>query len=223
MLSAREVVGKIEEKLRYGVATKVVLDRIAMLGIKVTPFYLVEERLLEELAPQFATGFEGFEIGLLGPEEMEAIGRTPGYGFSTKDLLERLAKGQKCFGVRHDGQLAAFTWADLQECFDKWCRFPLKENEAYLFDAYTLKAYRGRKIAPFMRYYCYRALNQMGRDSFYSISEVFNTPSIRFKSRLRANCLSLWLTIELFGRRRWTLKLKEYPKDTTLGEGGPVT
>jgi hypothetical protein len=223
MFSARELSGKIQEKFRYGVATKVVLDRIAMMGVRITPFYLVEERLFEELASEMETGFEGFEIDLLGPEDMEAIGRTPGYDVSTEQLLERLAKGQKCFGVRHEGSLAAFTWADLRECFDTWCRFPLAENEAYLFDAYTLEAFRGKRIAPFMRYYCYRALNQMGRDRFYSISEVFNAPSIRFKNRLKARCLSLWLTFELFGRHRWTVKLKDYPGGRALGDSGAAS
>lgn len=200
-----------------------VLDRLAMMGLRIAPFYLVEERLFEDLAPELERGFEGFEICLLGPADMEAIGRTPGYNFSTEQLLDRLDKGQKCFGVRHEGNLAAFTWADLRECFDKWCRFPLAENEAYLFDAYTLEAFRGRKIAPFMRYNCYRALNQIGRDRFFSISELFNTPSIRFKSRLKARCLSLWLTFELFGRHRWTVKLKNYPGGRALGESGAAS
>jgi hypothetical protein len=210
------MVPKIREKFRYGVATKVALDRLAMVGIEVRPFYLVEERLFEDLAPELERGFEDLEITLLGREDMETVGRIPGYNTSTEQLMERLEKGQRCFGVRQGGSLAGFTWADLRECSDKWCRFPVEKNEAYLFDAYTLQAFRGKKIAPFIRYACYRALNQLGRDRFYSISEVFNAPSIRFKSRLKARRLSLWLTIELFGRRHWTVKLKDYPGETPL-------
>ncbi len=201
---------KVKEKFRYGVATKVVLDRMAMVGFRVNPFYLIEERLFEDLGVKLEEGFESFEISLLGPEDMEEIGRIPGYNPTTDQLLERLDKGQKCFGVKQEGRLAGFTWADLRECSDKWCKLPVEENEAYLFDAYTLEAFRGKKIAPFMRYYCYRALNQMGRDRFYSISEAFNSPSIRFKSRLKARCLSLWVAVEVFGRFGRCVKLKEY-------------
>ena len=205
----RDVFQKIHQKLRYGLMMKVLLDRSAMMGIQIIPFYLVEERFPEELAPDFEKGFEDFEIVLLGPEEMETIARVPDYRFTQEQLLERLQRGNQCLGVKQHGALAAFTWADLSECSNEWCRFPLKDNEAYLFDAYTLKEFRGKGIAPYMRYACYTALNQMGRDRFYSISEVFNAPSLRFKERLKAKLLSLWVSVELFRRYRWTWKLRD--------------
>ncbi len=204
-----ESVRKIGEKRKYGLLMKFALDRMAMLGVEAKPFYLVEERLWEDLAPDFERGFEAFATRLLGPEEMEDIAGIPGYGFSKGELVERLERGCLCFGVRDQETLAAFTWADPSECVEPWCRFPLKENEAYLFDAYTRKEYRGRGLAAFMRYDCYRALNRLGKDTYYSISEAFNAPSLRFKARLRARLLSLWLTVGLFGRYRWVWKLKE--------------
>jgi ribosomal protein S18 acetylase RimI-like enzyme len=209
MHSPRHVFQKIRQKLRYGLMMKVVLDRFAMMGLQILPFYLVEERLSEEVAPAFEKGFEDLEIVPLGPEEMETVARVRDHEFSREELLERLKRGNQCLGVKQDGALAAFTWADLSECTSEWWRFPLKDNEAYLFDAYTLEAFRGRGIAPYMRYACYMALNRMGRDRFYSVSEVFNAPSLRFKERLRARLLSLWVSVQLFRRYRWTWKLKD--------------
>jgi hypothetical protein len=205
----RDVFQKIRQKIQYGLMMKVALDRLAMAEIRMTPFYLVEERLSEEVAPDFEKGFEAYEVVPLGPEEMEEIARVHKYGHTQEQLLERLQRANQCLGVKQDGVLAAFTWADLSECSDNWLRFPLKDNEAYLFDAYTVEEFRGKGIAPYMRYACYMALNQMGRDRFYSISEVFNAPSLRFKERLKAKLLSLWVSVELFKRYRWTWKLRD--------------
>ena len=201
-------VRKIGQKYRHGLLMKVALDRMAMLGVEAKPFYLVEERLWEDLASDFESGFESFEIRVLGPEDMGEIARIPGYNSSEERLLERLERKQICFGVKEQDVLAAFTWVDLSECRDPWYRFPLKDNEAYLFDAYTRKEYRGRGLAGYMRYDCYRVLNRMGKDRFYSISEAFNTPSIRFKTRLRARLLSLWVYVGFFGKygRVWKLR-----------------
>jgi GNAT superfamily N-acetyltransferase len=205
----RDIFQKVRQKFQYGLMTKVALDRLAMVGIRITPFYLVEERLSEEVAPDLEKGFEAYEVVPLGPQEMEAVARITKYGFTQEQLLERLQRTNQCLGVKQDGVLAAFTWADLSECRSEWWRFPLKDNEAYLFDAYTLEEFRGKGIAPYMRYACYKALSQMGRDRFYSISEVFNAPSLRFKERLKAKLLSLWVSVELFGRYRRTWKLRD--------------
>ena|GEM_PF-402135 len=205
----RHIFQKVQQKLRYGLMTKVILDRFAMMGIQILPFYLVEERLSEEVAPAFEKGFEDLEIVPLGPEEMETVARARDHRFSREELLERLKRGNQCLGVMQQGSLAAFTWADLSECSSEWWRLPLKDNEAYLFDAYTLEEFRGKGIAPYMRYASYLALNQMGRDRFYSVSEVFNAPSLRFKERLKAKLLSLWVSVQLFRRYRWTWKLRD--------------
>lgn len=210
MYSPLYVVSRIKHKLRYGLSTKLLLDQLSRIGIYISPFYLVEERLWEDLAPDFEKGFENFEVVPLGSEEMETISRIPEIRYSTYQLLARLAKGQKCFGVKKQGVLVAFTWVDLLECSSDWRRFPLKTNEAYLSSAYTLEAFRGMGIAPYMRYGCYKALNNLGRDTFYSISEAFNSPAIRFKKRLKARILSFWLYTELFKKYHRTWKLRDY-------------
>lgn len=204
------LVRRIGEKFRHGLMTQFVFDRMAMLGVEIKPFYLVEERFREDLATGFEKGFEEFEIAWLGPAEMEAIAAIRNYAFSKEQLLLRLEKGQLCLGVKRHGSLAAFTWADLSKHPGPWFRFSVKEDEAYLFDAYTLEAFRGNRLAPFIRYSLYRKLNQMGKETFYSISEVFNSPSVRFKTGLKARFLSLWVDVGLFGRYRRVWKVRDF-------------
>ena len=84
----------------------------------------------------------------------------------------------------------------------------MEPNEAYLYDMYVKKAFRGRNLAPALRYKSYEVLKDMGRDTFYSITERSNTASFRFKQKLGAKLVFLGLYVEFFGkfRKRWALK-----------------
>ena len=89
-------------------------------------------------------------------------------------------------------------------------KFPLKDNEAYLFDAYTLMHFRGKGLAPYIRYQCYKELAKSDRHKLFSISNYFNTPSIKFKNKLNAKFLELRLSVELFRKWSFDLHLKKY-------------
>jgi GNAT superfamily N-acetyltransferase len=116
----------------------------------------------------------------------------------------------KCLGAKHDGKIIAYSWINLEECHYTGNRFRLKENEAYLFDMYTAKPYRGKNIAPHLRYQIYKSLNEMGRETFFSVSEVFNRPSIKFKKKLKARFLKLCVFIELFKKIRFHITLRRF-------------
>lgn len=210
LMQAPSLLKRLRYRFKYGLFTKTFQDRLARVGIKVFVFYLVEERLDESLQHSFETGFERFEFTPLGSHDMQVIAKLPYRSSSKEDLLKKLASENICFGLKHQGQLAAFTWADLRECHDKMIRFPLRDNEAYLFDAFTFGQFRGRNIAPYIRYQCYKALNAIGRDTFYSLSELLNTPSIRFKQKLGARFIKLFLYVELFGKLCRSWKLRDY-------------
>jgi hypothetical protein len=62
--------------------------------------------------------------------------------------------------------MAAFTWVDLDEFGMSCSRFPLNSNEAYLFDAYTLPLFRGKNMAPCLRYHVYKELEKAGKKGF---------------------------------------------------------
>ena len=55
-----------------------------------------------------------------------------------------------------------------------------------------------------MRAESYKHLRQMRRHTFYSTSECFNTPAIRFKEKLNADVVRLYLHIKI-GRRERTV------------------
>lgn len=205
-----KVTEKIESKFRYGLVLKWVFDRLAGVGIQISPYYLVEERPC--VCPASADDFKDFTFDFLTADEVRAIAKIPGRGITEQTVLGKYEKGKLCYGAKYKGNIAAFTWVDLEECHCKYNRFPLRSNEAYLFDMWTMKPFRGKNIAPYLRYRTYQVLLEMKREVFYSITEYFNTPSIMFKKKLGAACRALCLYLELFEKHHWHWVLREYGK-----------
>ena len=199
-------------KIKYSPFIRLILDGLTRIGITVSPYYVVLEGLSNGSMKHLERGFDEYDIGFLGTQDMKEISIIPGPDrvFSEEELLLRLKEGKKCLGVKYRGEIVAFTWFDLVECSSMFYRFSLKKDEAYLFDAYTLMSFRGKGIAPYMRYQCYKELAKLGRNKLYSVSECFNTPSIRFKMKLNAKLLELGLFVELFKKWRFNSRLKRY-------------
>ena len=65
-------------------------------------------------------------------------------------LLDRLSSAQECFVARHDGRIVSACWATKKTAWIDYlgCELALAAGEVYLFDAYTLPAYRGQGTAP---------------------------------------------------------------------------
>jgi len=198
------------QKMRHNSPVRFLFDGLRKLGIVTVPYYLVLEGIFDHPLPHLETGFEEYDMGYLGPEDMKAIAAIPLRNISEKKYINMLMAGTKCFGIKYKGELAAFTWCDFDSCHYKCYKFLLKDNEAYLFDAYTLMSFRGKGIAPYIRYKCYKELAKSGRHKLYSISECVNTPSIKFKKKLNSKFPELRLSIELFKKWSFDLHLKKY-------------
>jgi hypothetical protein len=71
-----------------------------------------------------------------------------------------------------------------------------------------MKAFRGKNLAPYLRYKSYDILKKMGRSKIYSVSAFFNSSAVRYKEKLNAKNLKLALYIEIFKKIRWRFNLK---------------
>jgi len=197
-------------KLRYSNFLRLFFDALARLGVRIAPYYLFLEIISSENILERPSGFEDYEMNFWGPEEMKQMALIPGRKFSEKFLVQRLKDGQKCIGLKKDNTLAAFSWCNLKEISVKWNLSPLKKDEAYLFDAYTLLDYRGKGIAPFLRFHLYRELQKLGRTKLYSYSDYFNTSAVRFKQKLDAKKMKLFLVINFFDKWYFSFLLKNF-------------
>jgi len=201
---------KIAKGRRYGTLFLSLQRRLYHLGINITPYYLVQESLSGIQLPEINDISSIYQIEFLTPKDMKTIGQSDLIRGEEAQFTGWLEKGWKCLGVKHRGKVVAYSWINLEECHFSGHRFTLKENEAYLFNMYTAKSFRGKNLAVYLRYATYQALKKMGRDTYYSISEAFNKPSIRFKQKLNAKFLKKGVYVELFKKIRFSLPLKTY-------------
>lgn len=202
--------GNIKSKMRYGGLPRLFFDALARIGITVEPYYIVLEGLFDQPPSDFTTRFKDYDVSLFTSDEMKAIAAIPGKEENEKQLLERLSKGNLCVGIKHNSNLVGFTWCDLAEFTLKGNEKPLKPDEAYLFDAYTLIPYRGKGIAPYIRYQCYQQLADMGKTKLYSVSGAFNVSSIKFKKKLKASILEKHVYIEIIRKWKYNFLIKKY-------------
>lgn len=170
------------------------------LGLNIVPFYFYEEGLQVGPPDGYETLPDEINIRSLNPEDMKIIVGLPGREISEPVLQQRLTDGNRCLGAFYRGQLAAFTWCNLNECTFTGHRFTLKSDEAYLFDGYTHPSNRGSGLAPIVRYQTYKALAARGRTRLYSISERLNKSAVRFKQKLNARIIASGTHVELFNR-----------------------
>lgn len=206
----RGYLSHLGRKARYGGLPRLMVDGLALLGLTLRPFYLHREGLSLAGPRTFGDHLEGLEVGFLGGGDMPALAALPGRSLPEPALASRLVRGQRCLGARSQGQVVAFTWCDLERCHFEGFSFALRNNQAYLFDTYCAVEWRGRGLAPFLRYRAYEVLAGLGRTDIYSITDAFNVSALHFKAKLRARPVLLGLQVKLWGRVCRTRVLRRY-------------
>ncbi len=199
----------IRSKFQYNTFPQTVLDGLKMIGLRIETFYVFRERLdptAEQPAPQKP---EGFEFGLASRGHLPEMSAYPDKVETLTTLNQRLGRGDLCLVAWQHGKLAAYSWANLREFGFVSYVFPLNDNEAYLFDAYTALEFRGRGMAPYLRYHLYQILAERGRYVLYSASRRHNPGAIQFKMKLGAQIVDSATDIDFFGL--WKIRAKSHP------------
>ena len=197
--------------VRHGLFLHGVTNRLVHIGIEIDPYYWVEEGISGYDPPEINGNPLEYSIKYLNLEEVTLIsGRVP--GFRKQEILDGFNNGQLCVGLMHNNEYAAYIFIELNDFIYKKRTFKLADNEAYLLNMWTFDAYRGKNLAPYLRYQCYLLLNNMGKDVSYSVTAYFNKSSIRFKNKLNAKHLKLYMYVGLFKKYHWNFLLKEYFK-----------
>ncbi|MEA3487357.1 MAG: hypothetical protein U9R20_06845 [Thermodesulfobacteriota bacterium] len=179
-------------------------------GVWIYPYYLIMEGLFGG-SPRVPKTASPLNIRFLDPEDMAQIAAIPERNIREPVLQQRLLEGKRCLGMLDGKTVVAFTWCDLESCHFRGRPFPLAENEAYLFDAYTSKECRGTGVAPYLRYRLYEELAKMEKTYLYSITVRSNKPALRFKLKLNARIIGRGLSVMLL--KRWHLVSRFTPVD----------
>ncbi len=195
--------------LRNGLFLHGLRNRLARIGLDFMPYYWVQEGVGEFEAPKIRGEALGYSISYFGEEELIQI-KSSISGIAHKNLLKYLDEGQTCVGLKHDEHIAAYMFIKQKDYFFRGKTFNFKDNEAYMHSMYTFESYRGKNLAPYLRYHCYRLAKEQGVDTTYSISEYFNKSTIKFKNKLNSKHLYLYLSIVLFKRYNWNFTIRKY-------------
>lgn len=184
-------------------------NRLARVGIEIKPYYWVKEEVEKSLEPKIKGNVSEFTFRELSLAEMKLLTKSID-NLELDDLMENHKNSQLCMGLEHKGEIAAYMFIGLDDLNFKGKIFHINTNEAYLYNMWTFHSFRGRNLAPYLRYKCYGLLKDQGRDTKYSITDYFNKSSIKFKNKLNSKHLQLFIYIDLFGKWKRHYLLKSY-------------
>jgi len=198
---------KLRNKLKYGLILQALFSKLDRIGIDISLFYLFREGSVPAVIPDLKNDTGEYIFEILDSTEMHVVASVTD-GFTIETLLDILRSGDKCVGLKHHDEIAAFMWISFKEFTMKSKIIRLNPNEAYLWHMFTMESHRGKNLAPFLRYKSYELLKEMGYTVLYSISDYFNSPAVRFKMKLNARVLKLVLFIDLFKKVHWSFTLR---------------
>jgi hypothetical protein len=203
----KDAVGKVKSRFTERRILSYLFGWLPVIGIRIEPFYITQEFPLDEVDKDLKPKLEPIVAGFLSLPEIEAVYAHPESEDLNAEKRRNLEDGCLCFGLKYNNEIVAFAWCNLQKCHEVY-PFPLKEDEVYLTGAFTFKAYRGMNLAPFIRKQLSSQLWEKGRTKFYSLTNVFNTPAIKFKKKIKAKPLKIILSIKLFDKHEWRFMMR---------------
>ncbi|MBT8375505.1 MAG: hypothetical protein KJO22_01425 [Bacteroidia bacterium] len=181
---------------------------MAKIGLDFMPYYW-EIGSIDISPPQIRDDESKYQFSVFGEKEIVVIKKTI-IGIAHKDLMNDLKSGDTCLGIKHEGKICIYTFIKHKTFSIRGRTFKLSPSEGYVHNTYTFEAYRGKNLAPYLRYKSYDYLRGKGIDTYYSISEYFNKPTLKYKKKLKVKPLKLYLSVVLFKRQSFNFTLKTY-------------
>jgi hypothetical protein len=203
---------RLAERARREGLLSAFLACLRKLNIDIRPFYYLKETLSADVPQQFTKAPEGFEVSVFGFDDVLEISKMEerkGY-VDEQYVIDKFNNGDTCVGIKFQGKIAGFAWHSVRAMKMYLYSTEMKPNEAYLFDMYTLKQFRGHNLAPVLRYKSYQLLKEAGKDTFYSIVECFNVASLKVKKKLGAQKVFFGVYTRILKQKPRTFILKRY-------------
>ncbi|MFM1878454.1 MAG: hypothetical protein RLZZ241_1320 [Bacteroidota bacterium] len=199
---------KLKNRAKNGLLLHTLRNGLALVGLDFEPYWLYREGL--DLGPEPGIKDDSSLYTMRKIDDQVIRDRFALMGWNTGELEFILSLEHFSFGLYRESELTAFMIGWVNKYPFKNKLFTLKPNEAYLDSMFTFDAFRGRNLAPFLRYKAYEILAVEGYTDCYSITQYFNKSSRRFKEKLNAYPIAFYLYFNLFRRFSRNLTLKKY-------------
>ncbi len=198
----------LRTRAKNGLLMYTVRNTLTRIGLDLDPFWLEMESLKFCDEPTLKDQKELYTLRKI--DDSVIIEQYQTLSWNTEELKKVLASDHYSFGLYRNDQIAALMFACINQYTFKNQQFVLGANEAYLGNMYTYEHFRGKNLAPYLRYKCYEMLAKEGKTTCYSITQYFNTSSLKFKAKLGVQHQALYLHLGLFKRLGRTFKLRTY-------------
>ena len=205
----------ISNIIKHGLFWHGVRNNLAKIGLDFMPYYWVKEATSSITPPEIRGDNKDFEISTFGETEINYIKNTI-IGIEQKDLLADLKNGEICVGLKNKDEIAAYMFIKCTPFTFRKRFFDLHPTESYLHSMYTFESYRGKNLAPYLRYQSYKLLEEKGINTYFSVSEYLNKSTIKFKKKLNSKPVKLYLSLVLFKKITMNFTLKTYNSSVKL-------
>ena len=183
-------------------------NNLARLGIDLMPYYW-EIGSTDIETPKIRDDESLYKVSFFDVEELTYVKQNI-IGIGHKNLIADLQSGDICLGIKKNEKIAIYSFIRSRDFEFRGRQFKIKPNEGYVCNTYTFEDFRGKNLAPYLRCQSYKLLKEKGIDTYYSISEYLNTPTLRYKRKLNVKPIQLFLSVILFKRWQFNFTLKNY-------------
>lgn len=155
--------------------------------------------------------YPGYTYGWVTPAELRQVEKLhKNFGFWP--LIHLMFCKERAYAIKDNGKIVSFLLIGVNEIKHLGTKVKLKRNEAHLYFTWTLKEHRGNGLAEALRHKVYSLLKDEGRYTFYSFTDYGNKSALRFKEKIKAKKLALYLYIKI-GKFEKRIKIKSYEKN----------
>jgi GNAT superfamily N-acetyltransferase len=139
---------------------------------------------------------------------------------SRTDLLKRFAGGDRCFATVEDGKIVNYFWVtfNARQSQELNLKFRLAGDQAWLYNAITIKAARGRGLYPNIVRHIAKMLRQSGFTEAFIEVEQKNTASLRGLEKARCSRVALITWRRVFTRTFYRITVFDYVTWQRLSE-----
>lgn len=138
----------------------------------------IREIMLDQKFPEPSAAIP-VSFGLIDASQVDEytafrVGADPG------SIGRRFERGDKCFVARDNGRIVSARWSATgsAQCDYLSRVVPLADDEVYIYDAFTLPEYRGRKIFPALTSEMHRYYKKEGKRRSLCFTAPENLPAM---------------------------------------------